>query len=248
VTSAQAVTVVIAGFAAGAINAVAGAGTLVTFPVLLAVGLPPVVANVSNTVGLVPGSIAGAFGYRRELAGQRSRLVRLATGTALGAVLGGFLLLRLPSSVFRAVVPGLIVIACAMVVLQPQISKLVVRRHDAPAHGGAIVWLLVLLTGVYGGYFGAAQGIILLAVLGLGLDEQLQRVNALKNVLAGLANGVSALLFMVVADVDYQAAALVAAGSVLGGVVGGRYGRRLPVGVLRAIIVAMGALAIVRLL
>jgi hypothetical protein len=246
-TPADAVLVGLAGAAAGTINAVAGSGTLVTFPALLAAGLPPVVANVTNTVGLVPGSVAGAVGYRRELSGQGVRLRRLSVASIAGGVTGGLLLLRLPPSAFRAVVPGLIVLACALVVLQPRITRAIVRRHDAPAHGGSIVVALVYLTGVYGGYFGAAQGIMLIAVLGIGLDEPLQRANAAKNVLAALVNGVAAVLFIAIAHVVWTAAALVAVGSIVGGFLGGRYGRRLPVPLLRGVILGMGILAVIRL-
>src|SRR5690606_24952535 len=173
-----------AGLAAGTINAVVGSGSLITFPTLLWVGLPPVVANVSNTVGLVPGSMSGAWGYRRELSGQRSRLIRLASATLTGAVVGAALLLVLPPGVFAAVVPALILLACVMVAIQPWLVR---RLTDRPRreHGGPLVWIFVFATGIYGGYFGAAQGVLLIAVLALGLDETLQRVNAAKNVLAG---------------------------------------------------------------
>jgi uncharacterized protein len=247
-TPPEALFVALAGVAAGMMNAVAGSGTLVTFPTLLAVGFPPVIANVSNNIGLVPGAAAGAFGYRRELSGQRSRLLRLSVASISGALIGAILLLRLPASTFRAVVPVLIAVACLLVVAQPWVSRIVASRADAPAHGGPLVWLLVLATGVYGGYFGAAQGIMLIAILGLGLDEPLQRVNAVKNVLAGLVNLAAALFFILVADVAWDVVALIAAGSICGGYIGGRYGRRLPVPVLRGVIVVIGIVAVVRLL
>jgi hypothetical protein len=248
VTPLQALFVALAGVAAGTINAVAGSGTLVTFPALLAVGLPPVVANVSNTVGLVPGSFSGAVGYRRELEGQGSRLVRLGVASVLGGITGGLLLLRLPPAAFRAIVPALIALACVLVALQPLIARRLAHRRAAAVHGGTIVWILVFGVGVYGGYFGAAQGIMLLGVLGVGLDEPLQRVNAAKNVLAGLTNGVAALLFVLIAHLNLVVSALIAAGSIVGALIGVRYGRRLPAPVLRGIIVAVGAVAILRLL
>lgn len=247
-TPLQALFVALAGVAAGTINAVAGSGTLVTFPALLAVGLPPVVANVSNTVGLVPGSFSGAVGYRRELEGQGSRLVRLGVASVLGGITGGLLLLRLPPAAFRAIVPALIALACVLVALQPLIARRLAHRRAAAVHGGTIVWILVFGVGVYGGYFGAAQGIMLLGVLGVGLDEPLQRVNAAKNVLAGLTNGVAALLFVLIAHLNLVVSALIAAGSIVGALIGVRYGRRLPAPVLRGIIVAVGAVAILRLL
>ncbi len=244
--------VLLAGVAAGTINTVVGSGTLITFPTLLAMGVPPVTANVSNTVGLVPGSISGAVGYRRQLDGQRHRLVRLGTASLLGGLLGGVLLLKLPAAVFSAVVPVLIALGCVLVIFQPMISRRVsaraARRGGLSEHGGTWVWGLVFLTGVYGGYFGAAQGVLLMAVLGIGLEETMQRNNATKNVLAAIVNGVAAVLFLFVAHVDWRAAVLIAVGATIGGQVGARIGRRLPPLVLRIVIVAVGVLALVKLL
>ena len=243
----EAAVIVAAGFAAGTINAVVGSGTLVTFPTLVALGYPPVVANVSNTVGLVPGSVAGAWGYRRELDGQRSRLIRLGAASLLGAVVGALALLVAPEDVFTAVVPVLIVVACVLVAIQPWLMgklKNIPRRE----HGGVGVWLAVFAAGVYGGYFGAAQGVLLIAVLGLGLDETLQRVNAAKNVLAGLVNLVASLVFVVVADIDWAVAALIAAGALLGGLAGARVGRKLPSLALRVVVVLVGVVAVVTML
>src|SRR5215203_4567676 len=181
--------------AAGAINTLVGSGTLITFPVLLAFGYAPVTANVSNTVGLVPGSVAGAIGYR------------------------------------------------------PQLERLVAEHRPPPeADGTGLPRLLVYLAGVYGGYFGAAQGILLLAILGLALPDDLQRVNALKNVLAGFVNGVAAIVFIAVADVAWGPAALIAGGSVVGAQLAARYGRRLSARALRAVIVVVGIAAIVQVL
>jgi uncharacterized protein len=220
VTGLEAAAILAAGVAAGTINAVVGSGTLITFPVLLAAGYSPVIANISNTVGLVPGSAAGAIGYRRELEGQRARAVRLGTATTIGAFAGAVLLLELPESAFEAIVPAFIAIALVLIVAQPWLSAQIGRRRPRSPHGGPALLGGVLGTGVYGGYFGAAQGIMLLAVLGLALPDDLQRINALKNVLAGLANLVSGLVFVAVADVAWGAAALVAAGAVAGGTLG----------------------------
>lgn len=245
----EAAAILFAGFAAGTINTVVGSGTLITFPTLLAFGVPPVTANVSNTIGLVPGSISGAIGYRRELAGQRSRILRLAVASLIGGVIGAILLLVLPSGAFEAIVPALIVLGCVLVFFQPRISAWVATRHEAsgglPAHGAWWVWPVVLLTGVYGGYFGAAQGVLLMAVMGVGIDETLQRLNGTKNVLAALVNGVAGIIFIVVADVDWRLVALIAVGAVAGGQFGATYGRRLPARGLRALIVAVGILALV---
>jgi uncharacterized membrane protein YfcA len=246
------VAIVLAGMAAGTINTVVGSGTLITFPTLLAIGVPPVTANVSNTIGLVPGSVSGAIGYRAELAGQRRRAMRLIPASALGAVIGAVLLLVLPDGAFSAIVPALIVLGCVLVVLGPRISAVVARRHaeqgGLPEGGAWWTWPLVSLTGVYGGYFGAAQGIILLAVMGIGIDDELQRLNALKNILAAVANGVSGLIFIVVADVDWLIVLLIAIGSVVGGQIGARYGRRLPATALRVFIVTVGVVALVAFL
>ncbi|HEU0127201.1 MAG TPA: sulfite exporter TauE/SafE family protein, partial [Pseudonocardiaceae bacterium] len=199
------------------------------------------------TVGLVPGTLSGTLGYRDELRGQRSRLVRLGTASVLGGILGAALLLRLPASAFNAIVPVLIGVGCVLVVAQPWISAHIRPAETAPAHGSAVVWLLVLATGVYGGYFGAAQGVLLIAVLGLGLADTLQRINAAKNVLALLVNGVAAIVFLLVSEVSWAAVGLVAAGSIIGGQLGAGVGRRLPPPVLRGVVALIGVIAIVNL-
>jgi uncharacterized membrane protein YfcA len=246
----QALGILAAGCAAGALNVVVGSGTLITFPVVLAFGYAPVVANVSNTIGLVPGSVAGAFGYRRELQGQGPRVRTLACATAAGgAGPGATLLLTLPPAAFKAIVPAFIGVALILVLAQPRLGALLRRRREhTDERIGAATLLAVYGAGVYGGYFGAAQGILLLAILGLALDDALQRLNAAKNVLAGVANLLSGAIFAIVAHVAWPVAGLIAAGSVSGAVLGARYGRRLPAAPLRALIVAVGIVAIVRLL
>jgi uncharacterized membrane protein YfcA len=248
-STAEALLVLVAGFAAGTINTIVGSGTLITFPVLLAVGYGPVVANVSNTLGLVPGSVAGAIGYRAELAGQRGRVLRYCVASALGGLVGGILLLSLPDEAFAAIVPVLIALALVLVVAQPRLSAALKARRERAAkpHGGPVLMAGIFGTGVYGGYFGAAQGIILLALMGISMPDDLQRLNAIKNVLAGLVNAVAAILFIVVAPVAWEPAALIALGAVVGGVVGARVGRRLSPAVLRGIIVVVGVAAIVQL-
>jgi uncharacterized protein len=247
-------TLLVAGGAAGLINTVVGSGTLVTFPVLLALGVPPVLANVSNTVGLAPGSLSGALATRRDLGGQRSRLVRLGLASLLGGIVGALLLLRLPSAAFHAIVPILIGLGCVLVVTQPALSRRLAARRErlgvaeAPAHGSVGLWLAVFATGVYGGYFGAAQGVLLIAALSIGLAETLPRVNAVKNVLALIVNGIAGVVFILVSTVDWAAAGALAVGSVLGAQAGGRVGRRLPPLVYRVVIVAVGVAAIVNLL
>jgi uncharacterized membrane protein YfcA len=250
VTLWEAVAVTLAGLAAGTINTVVGSGTLITFPALLAVGYSPVLANVTNTVGLVPGSFSGAIGYRAELAGQGRRLARLGVASVLGGLTGAVLLLTLPEEAFRAVVPALIGLACVLVVVQPRLSAwLRERSGGAPRlHAGWLLYVGVYLAGIYGGYFGAAQGVLLIAVMGLLLDEHLQRVNAAKNVLAGLVNAVAAVVFVVVSDVAWEAAVLIAIGSSVGGQVGASVGRRIPDRVLRGLVVVVGVVAIVAIL
>ena len=251
-TGLEMVAILLAGVAAGTINTVVGSGTLITFPTLLAFGVPPVTANVSNTIGLVPGSASGAWGYRRELRGQRGRLLRLGSASLLGGIGGAALLLALPAEAFDTIVPALILAGVVLVLFQPAIARRVAaraeRRGGVPEHGALWVWLLVMLTGVYGGYFGAAQGVLLMAVLGVGLQDSLQRLNGTKNVLAGIVNGVSALVFIAVADVDWRIAGLIAVGSVIGGQVGATVGRRLPPLGLRLVIVTVGLVAVVAFL
>lgn len=259
-TPLDALAILGSGIAAGFINAVVGSGSLITFPVLMFLGYPNVVANISNNVGLVPGSAAGVYGYRRELAGQRKRLIRLGSASALGALLGSILLLALPASAFTFVVPVLIVVALVLVVLQPFLNKRLADR-DRQSHGGPVLWLGVFGAGVYGGYFGAAQGVILLALLGIFLSDRLQRINGVKNVLAMLVNGTAAILFIAVsqipavarifhthAHIDWMVVLCIAVGSTIGGLLGGSIGRLLPAVALRVIIVVVGLAAIVKML
>jgi uncharacterized protein len=246
---AAALAILGVGLAAGTINTIVGSGSLITFPTLLALGYAPVVANVSNTVGLVPGSISGAVGYRRELRGQRARITVLGIASAAGGLTGGVLLLVLPASVFRSVVPVLILVACALIAVQPGLARRVAARSgpDRP-NGGPLLSVAVFATGVYGGYFGAAQGVILIALLGIFVDDSLQRLNAAKNVLAALVNGIAALLFIALSHVAWGPAALLAAGAIVGGQLGAKLGRRIPPGWLRAVIVVVGVAVAVRLL
>ncbi len=248
-SSGEIVAIALAGLSAGAINTLVGSGTLITFPVLLAFGYAPVTANVSNTIGLVPGSVSGAIGYRRELVGQRERVLRFGAMSVLGGLTGAILLLVLPSSAFAAIVPAFIALALVLTVLQTRISAWLAKREiDLERRGSLLTPLAVYLTGVYGGYFGAAQGILLLAILGVALSQDLQRTNALKNVLAGLVNGVAGIYFVFAAHVDWGPAAIIAGSSIVGAQLGARYGRRLPPPALRAAIVVVGSFAIVRLL
>ena len=258
-TIAEAFALLGVGLAAGTINTVVGSGTLITFPTLLAFGYPPVLANVSNNVGLVPGVLSGVHGYRAELRGQRDRATVLGAASVCGGLVGAILLLVLPASAFKAIVPALIAIALVMVVVQPWLARWVAARQrdrddkrggrwKAGTGVGPVLWLLVFCTGIYGGYFGAAQGVLLIGLLGVALNDGLQRINALKNVLAGLVNGVAAIIFIAFSHVAWGVAALIAVGSVLGGQVGARLGRRLEPWMLRLLIICVGTAALVKLL
>ena len=245
----QGVLVLFAGVWAGTINTVVGSGTLITFPVLLGVGLPPITANVSNSVGLFPGSFVGAYGYRRELAGQRQRATVLLTATIAGSTIGAVLLLVLPAGAFKEIVPALIVLALVLVIFGPRITAAMsAHGRTASEHVRWPLWLATFGTGIYGGYFGAAQGVLMMAFLGLMLKETIQRQNALKNVLAGMVNLVAAIVFIASSHIDWAAAGLIAAGSVAGGLLGARIGRRLSPTALRAVIVIVGIAAILKLL
>jgi uncharacterized protein len=318
----RALVIFAAGLAAGTINTVVGSGTLITFPTLLAFGYPPVLANVSNNVGLVPGVASGVYGYRSELGGQRRRLIRLGSASVCGGLVGAILLLTLPQSAFKDIVPALIGLAVVMVIIQPRLAKWVAERQraraaaatpdgvgtggdaeatgaaaagggsgaiahgpspgavaggtsavavaDGPspvavaggtsavavaappaaaeAIGGPVLWVLVFLAGIYGGYFGAAQGVLLIGMIGIALNDSLQRINAAKNVLAGLVNGLAAVVFILATHIDWGVAGLIAAGSIIGGQVGARIGKRLPPWALRVVIVCVGTAALVKLL
>ncbi len=249
-TLLDALLIVVAGIGAGTINTIVGSGTLITFPTLLLLGVPAVTANISNSVGLVAGGVTGVAGYRREIAGSVSDLLALVPWSIVGAVMGALLLLVLDPAAFAAIVPALILVGILLVVFGPQLSRVAARNRSA-AQGGWHRWALrvsVMLTGVYGGYFGAAQGVILMGILSILTAENLQRLNGWKNVLGTVANGVAALVFITVAPhhVDWAVAGLIALGALIGGVVGSTIGRRLSPGVLRAVIVVIGVVAIVR--
>jgi uncharacterized membrane protein YfcA len=238
VTAGHAVAIVAAGFAAGTINTVVGSGSFITFPTLLALGYRPVVANVSNTIGLVPGTVAGATGYRRELPAEPGLLVLLCAIGGLGGLVGAGLLLLLPAHSFRAAVPYLVLVACGLVAAQPRLAALVRKRGPGGRWAGLAA--SVFATAVYGGYFGAAQGVILLGLLGVFVARPLQQLNAAKNLIAAVVNGLAALLFAAVAPVAWSAVGLLAAGSIAGGALGAVLGRRLPVSALRITVLAVG--------
>jgi len=252
------ILIALAGVGAGAINAIVGSGTLITFPTLVALGYPPVTSTMSNAVGLVAGGVSGTWGYRRELRGQWNRLRWQIPGSVFGAVIGSWLLLHLPEKVFQQVVPVLLVGALVLVVIGPRIQSWAKARAEAsgrtadevtPARMTALV-AGTFAVGIYGGYFTAAQGILLIAVMGALLPEDMQRMNAAKNLLSLLVNIVAAAAYITVAfdRISWLAAGLIALGSLIGGFLGAHYGRRLSPNVLRAVIVVVGLIGLYRLL
>lgn len=256
--AAEAALILAAGIVAGTINTVVGSGTLVTFPTLLFFGYAPVTANVSNTIGLVAGGLTGSWGYRHELRGAGRTLRKWVPMSLLGGILGAVLLLVLDPAAFQAVVPVLIGLGVVLVAIGPRITSWTAARrgqqppmsvHDHTGSRMAVLMACVFVTAVYGGYFGAAQGVILMGLLTTLTSESLQSLNAMKNVLTTIVNVVAAVTFVLVApeQVNWAAAGLIAAGSLLGGVIGARVGRRLPPNVLRAVIVVIGVVAIVRM-
>ena len=246
-TAAHVALILGAGFIAGLINAIVGSGTLLTFPVLLAAGYSPLVANVSNTVGMAVGNVSGVIGYRQELVGQARRIVQMALPAAAGSIVGAVLLLALPESVFHRVVPILILFATVLVIIQPRLSRLLAQHREHRAGTWALLGG-IFLTGVYGGYFGAGQGVMLIATMGVFLDAPLQRINAFRNVLAAVNNGVAAILFAFIAHVAWPVALMLAASSLIGGQVGAVVGRRLAPNLLRGVIVVAGLAAVIKLL
>ncbi|MHB1474831.1 MAG: sulfite exporter TauE/SafE family protein [Dermatophilaceae bacterium] len=247
----EVVALLAAGMAAGTINTIVGSGTLITFPTLLFFGFAPLVANVSNAVGLVAGGLTGIHGYRAELVGQGPTLRRLVPISLLGAVTGAILLLALPASAFDAIVPVLIAAALLLVLFGPRLQAWAAARHpDHDSLGRRVLMTVgVFAAGVYGGYFGAAQGVLLVGIMSVLMTISLQRINALKNVLGTVVNAVAAVTFMLVAweRINWTVAALIAAGALAGGYVGARVGRRLSPVVLRGVIVVIGVGAIAKM-
>ncbi|MFP5366427.1 MAG: sulfite exporter TauE/SafE family protein [Actinomycetes bacterium] len=242
----------VAGLWAGMINAVVGSGTLVTFPVLIALGITPVVASMSNAMGLVAGGAAGAFGYRRELKGRGRQLMRLLPASLLGGISGAWLLPHLPEEVFHYVAPVLIVLALLMVIFQPRLQTWVRTREENPEHAvrdkrhGILLVVLVYLAGVYGGYFVAAQGILLVGILGIFLTGTIQNANAMKNFLVLGVNLVAAVSYMLFAfdRINWLVVLLIAISSSVGGILGAKVGRKLPPTVLRGVILVLGLVAL----
>jgi uncharacterized membrane protein YfcA len=246
------ILVFFAGLWAGTINSVVGSGTLVTFPVLIALGIAPVTASMSNAMGLVAGGAAGAWGYRRELKGRGRQLLRLLPASLLGGISGAWLLLHLPEKVFHYAAPALIVLALLMVVFQPRLQRWVRNREENPEHAlrdkhhGILLVVLVYLAGVYGGYFVAAQGILLVGILGVFMTGTIQNANAMKNILVLGVNLIAAASYLLFAfdRINWTVVGIIAVSSLIGGLVGAKVGRRLSPPVLRGVIFALGLVAL----
>jgi uncharacterized protein len=226
-----------AGVWAGLINSMVGSGTLVTFPILLWLGVPPVSANVSNNIGLVPGAITAMLGTRDELhENARYFIGRLLPASVLGSVLGAALLLVLPGEAFGAAAPFLVLLGVVLVSIAPRLTRM---RGGRPHHISALV-MIVFFAGIYGGYFGAAQGVILLAVLSALAAMTLREANAMKNLLVGWVNIVAGVIFLFTAEVNWGIVAVIAVGSTFGAFIGAKYGRRLPAPAYRFLIILIG--------
>lgn len=253
---ADVLTVAAAGVGAGVVNGAAGGGSLVSYPLLLATGLPALTANVTNTVGLLTGYVGGALGFRDHLRSQRARLRELAPVALVGGAAGALLLLVTSEAAFEAIVPVLILGACLLFGIQPIVRRRVIERrqrgvgepHDPTGRLGAMALAGVFAAAVYGGYFGAGIGVLLLAILGLVLDDPLPSVNGIRGVLSLLVNVVAALVFAVGADVDWAVAGVLAATCAVGGYAGARLSLRLPDHVLRIVVITFGFAAVARLL
>ncbi|MFP5021327.1 sulfite exporter TauE/SafE family protein [Pseudonocardia phyllosphaerae] len=239
--------IAVAGLWAGLINTVVGSGTLVTFPVLVALGYPPVTATTSNAIGLISGTITGAVGYRKELQGHGARLVRYSVASFLGAICGTVLLLSLPPNAFATIVPVLVGLSVLLVALQPLLNRRL-RERSAQRTPGPLLYFLIFLIGIYGGYFTAAQGIMLVGVMGLLLADPLQTLNGFKNVLSAVVNLVAGVIYAFIAPVSWPVVGILAVSSIVGGVLGASVGRRLSPLALRVAIVVIGVAAIVYLL
>jgi uncharacterized protein len=253
-TVPRALIIMLAGGGAGFMNSIVGSGTLISFPTLVGVGFDQITANATNNIGIFPGSASASYGYRKELIGQRKRLLTLGPASMMGAVIGALLVFKLPPKAFKVIVPFLILFGVILVLLQPTIMKRVKARragsvqHHAPERISPLLWIAVMLTGIYGGYFGAAQGVILIGIMGSMIEDDLVRINATKNVLSTIVGAVAGLVFIFKTHVSWPAIAIVATGSIAGGLIGSRIGRKIPPNVLRGIVATIGLIAAIKLL
>jgi uncharacterized membrane protein YfcA len=247
-TTGDLLLLAVAGLGAGTINGVAGGGTLASFPALLATGVPALSANITSTVGIWPGYVGGVAGFRDEIGEQPERAKRYAVPAVLGAVAGAVLLLVTPSSAFSKVVPYLVLLASALFAVQPVVAKALAGRNDAEKEYLGAAWAGTLLASVYGGYFGAGLGVMLLALLGLTLPDRVVRTNGLRSVLSLAVNTGALLVFVIHGHVIWEDAGVLAGGSIIGGYFGARVARRLPTVVFRLLVITLGLVTGIRLL
>lgn len=243
----EAAMLFLVGVIAGTMNTIVGSGGLVTFPALLAFGYSPLIANMTNNMGVLPGALSGAYAYRHELKTQWPRVLRLSALSLIGGFGGALLLLTLPAAAFKAIVPVLIALAVVLIIIQPRLRTRATARAARPRRHIVLLDSGIFFTGIYGGYFGAAQGVFLMSILGAMIDETIQKLNSIKIVLAVAANTAAAIVFIAHGGVAWKAAGVIALGSIIGGQLGAHIGRRLPPGVYRAVIVAVGLIAIGKL-
>ncbi len=248
-SSAHIVLLVLGGVGAGVFNGVAGGGSLISFPLLLALGYPALTANITNTVGIWPGYAGGAAGFREEISGQRDRLVQLSPIAATGGIAGAILLLTTSSAFFRTLAPWLVLGASILFALQPLLRRaLGGSEHVPPRTRPLLLAGGTFAASVYGGYFGAGLGVMLLAILGLALPDSILRTSGLRTALSMLVNGVAAAVFLIHGGLAWEAVGLLAAGSLMGGWVGARIALSIPATALRIVVVVVGLVTVVKLL
>ena len=241
--------IVAAGLVAGFVNAVAGGGSLLTFPALMFAGQSPVTANTTSTVALWPGALASVWAYRSQIAARRREAIALARPSLIGGLAGSVLLIHTPEKAFRFVVPYLILLACVLLMAQGPVAQWVARRAPTGATGiSPAFWIIQFLISVYGGYFGAGIGILMLAGIAIFMPEDLQSANALKVLLALLINGMALLYFVLIGAADLKVAAIMAGASILGGYTGAHAAQRISPPLLRTLVVVFGLIVAFRLL
>ncbi len=248
-SSTHVILLLLGGLGAGVVNGVAGGGSLISFPLLLALGYPALTANITNTVGIWPGYVGGAAGFRNEISSQRDRLVPLGAVAALGGIAGALLLLTTSSETFRNLVPWLVLGASILFAIQPLLKRaLGGTAHSPPRTRPILLAGGTFAASVYGGYFGAGLGVMLLAILGLALPDSIVRTSGLRTALSILVNGVAAVVFLIHGGLAWEAVGLLAAGSLLGGWVGAQVALSIPAWALRAVVVVIGLVTVVKLL
>jgi uncharacterized membrane protein YfcA len=242
------VLILLGGMGAGIFNGVAGGGSLISFPILLALGYPALTANITNTIGIWPGYVASAAGFRNEIGDQTLRLVRLTPFALAGGIAGALLLLTTSSATFDSVVPWLVLGAAALFAAQPVLRRALDRGSAHPRTRPVLLVAGVFAASVYGGYFGAAMGVMFLAVLGLALPVSLAHTSGLRTVLSMVVNGIAAVVFLIHGGLAWEAVGLLALGSLFGGYFGARLALALPAPALRAVVVVIGVGTAVKLL